>query len=319
MRLISFAVSGGARLGCATPVGVLDCNALLRRRNADLGYDPGSAARLAEAQVPADLGDFLAGGAAVRERAAALVAGVLALPEAGRAALRREQILADAGDLVFLPPLAAGSTVFAVGRNYAEHVAEGGGQVPKIPSVFIRLQNSFVGHRQGLVRPWLSTHFDWEVELAVVIGRHIRHATRDTAMNAVAGYTILNEGSVRDYQKAAPHVTAGKNFMGSGSIGPSIVTADEVPDPHAMPMRMWLDGQLMQNASTGDMVHDIAAQIVYITQFTALRPGDLISTGTPAGVGLRQNPPRWLKPGEEVRMEIGNLDPLVNTVVDEPR
>jgi len=317
MRLVLISVSGGARLTCVTAHGLLDGNALLRRDLVRQGYDQATADRLAVQQIPVDIGDFLGAGAPMRARLQALAARVAAMSAGERVALQRERILSSSDDAVYLPPLATEASLFCVGRNYAEHVAEGGGEVPKIPSVFLRLHNSFVGHRQPLVRTKMSEHFDWEVELAVVIGKYGKHVNRAEALDMVAGYTILNEGSVRDYQKAAPHVTAGKNFLWSGSIGPSIVTADEVPDAQALSLKSWVGEQLMQNANTREMVHDIAAQIVYITEFTALKPGDMISTGTPAGVGLRQKPPRWLRAGETLRMAVGNLDPLENSVIDE--
>ncbi len=205
----------------------------------------------------------------------------------------------------------------AVGRNYADHIAEAGSKAPSIPAIFMRTHNSVVGHGEALLRPRLSHHFDWEVELAVVIGQHCRHVTKRNALKVVAGYTTFNDGSLRDYQKAAPMLTAGKNFFRSGAVGPSIVTADEVGDPQDLSLRTRLNGKVMQNANTKDMLFNIADIIAYLTQWTPLRPGDVIATGTPAGVGFSRKPPIFLKPGDTLRMEIGNLDPLVNTIVDE--
>jgi len=317
MRLINFAVSGGARLGCATGSEVLDVNGYMRRDLLKSGYDMATSARLADQAAPSDIGDVIAGGKDVLARIQALVDQAGRASAAEKQALRAEKILCSRDELSYLPPLPANATIFCIGRNYMDHVAEAGSSIGTIPSLFIRTHNSVVGHNEPLLRPKLSKAFDWEVELAVVIGKHCRYVKPEDALSVIAGYSIFNDGSLRDYQKAGPLLTAGKNFLHSGAFGPSIVTADEVPNPQNLELRTTINGEVMQHANTKDMIFNIGAIIAYITEFTPLRPGDVIATGTPAGVGFIRKPPRFLVPGDVLRMEVGNLDALQNTIVDE--
>jgi len=317
MKLINFAVSGGARLGCAVGNDVLDVNGYLRRDLQRQGYDVATAARMADQAAPSDIGDVLAGGKAVLGRLQAAASNVAKASAAEQAALRAERILCGQGEISYLPPLPAEATLFCIGRNYMDHVAEAGSKTSEKPSLFTRLHNSVVGHQQPLLRPKLSHHFDWEVELAVVIGSHCRYVKKADYRKVVAGYSIFNDGSLRDYQRAAPNLTAGKNFFHSGAMGPWIITDDEVPDPQALQLRTLINGEVMQNANTKDMIFDIGTLIEYITEFTPLRPGDVISTGTPAGVGFIRKPPRFLVPGDALRMEVEKVGVLENGIVDE--
>ena len=317
MRLINFAVSGGARLGCALGNEVLDVNGYLRRDLQQQGYDLTTATRQADQLAPSDIGDVLAGGKAVLERLNAAVAAAGKLSDAAKAGLRAERILCRQDDLSYLPPLPADATLFCIGRNYADHVAEAGSKTGEKPSLFTRLHNSVVGHGQPLLRPKLSHHFDWEVELAVVIGQHCRYVKKADYRKVVAGYSIFNDGSLRDYQRNAPNLTAGKNFFHSGAMGPCIVTDDEVADPQKLQLRTLINGEVMQDANTATMIFDIGTIIEYITEFTPLRPGDVISTGTPAGVGFIRKPPRFLVPGDRLRMEVEGVGVLENDIVDE--
>jgi len=317
MRLVSYSMSGGVRWGCVADGAVIDINGFVKRDFLTRGYDLPTAARMASQVAPTDLGDVLAGGAVALDRIRGILDRIATLPETEAQLLRAEKILCNPEEITYLPPLASGATLFCIGRNYAEHVAEAGSEIPTTPALFLRTHNSVVGHRQSLLRPKMSSHFDWEIELAVIIGQHCRYVAKADALKVVAAYSVFNDGSLRDYQKGAPILTAGKNFFHSGAMGPSLVTADEVRDPQALQIRTWLNGDLMQNASTADMIFDVATIIAYITEFTPLRPGDVIVTGTPAGVGFKRKPPRFLKPGDVLKMEIGNLDPLENSVEDE--
>jgi 2-keto-4-pentenoate hydratase/2-oxohepta-3-ene-1,7-dioic acid hydratase in catechol pathway len=217
MRLINYSISGRTRLGCAVGAEVLDANGFVSRSYLQEGYDLQTAERMANQSVPSDLGDVLAAGADGQKRLQAVLDRVARLSAAEKEALRKDNILCDPAKIRYLPPLAANATIFAVGRNYAEHVAEAGSQIPTLPAIFMRTHNSVVGHRQALLRPKLSHHFDWEVELAVIIGQHCRHVSKENALKVVAAYSIFNDGSLRDYQKAAPMLTAGKNFLQSGA------------------------------------------------------------------------------------------------------
>lgn len=206
--------------------------------------------------------------------------------------------------------------VLCVGLNYRAHVAESAGrEVPENPRIFARLDDTVIGHGAPLWRPRNSTHFDYEGELAVVIGRPGRHIPAARALEHVAAYTIFNDGSVRDYQKHS--VTAGKNFPHTGPLGPWLVTADEIPDPAALTLTTRVNGEERQRTSTGDMILNVQALIEYISAFTPLSPGDVIATGTPEGVAHARRPPPWLRPGDMVEIEISGIGTLRNPVVAE--
>ncbi|MBK1659041.1 fumarylacetoacetate hydrolase family protein [Paracraurococcus ruber] len=206
--------------------------------------------------------------------------------------------------------------VLCVGLNYRAHVAESAGrEVPEQPRIFARLADSIIPHGAPLVRPRNSIQFDYEGELAVVIGRAGRHIPAARALEHVAAYTIFNDGSVRDYQKHS--VTAGKNFPWTGPLGPWLVTADEIPDPAALTLETRVNGERRQRTGTGDMILSVAALIEYISGFTPLSPGDVIATGTPEGVAHARKPPPWLRPGDVVEVEVSGIGVLRNPVIAE--
>lgn len=221
---------------------------------------------------------------------------------------------ADLGleEVQLLPPLAPAARLFCVGINYRSHAAETARQETAHPSVFIRTLDSMVGHGELLEMPSCSEQFDYEGELAVVVGRGGRSIPQAQAMQTVAGYTCFNDGSVRDFQKHS--VTAGKNFDRSGACGPWITTADELADPGALELSTWLNGTEVQHSTTNLLIHSIPALVAYVSRFAALRCGDLIATGTPAGVGARRDPPLWMKPGDLVEVRIGGIGSLRNAV-----
>lgn len=218
-------------------------------------------------------------------------------------------------DIRFMPPLLRDAKVICIGLNYKSHVEETGRDVAQWPSFFLRPHDSLVGHGAPIFRPRASTHFDYEGELALVIGRTARHVAQDSAMTHVAGYTCLNDGSVRDFQKHS--VAAGKNFWRSGSCGPWIVTADDVGDPQRLRLRTRLNGDTMQDASTSLLIHSLPKIVSYLSQVMELAPGDIVATGTPAGVGSRRTPPLWMKAGDRVEVEIEHVGVLGNPVQDE--
>ena len=250
------------------------------------------------------------------------LASVLAPP--GLAALRRivEEAGADAAagkldarvdEVTFLPPLAAGARIFCVGINYRAHASETGRDIPAQPTIFTRTPESIVGHEQSLNRPAVSSQLDFEGELAVVIGCHGRNLPRSDAMRLVAGYTCFNDGSIRDFQKHS--VTAGKNFDATGACGPWIVTSDEIPDPSALLLVTRLNGAQVQRSGTDLLIYPIDLILAYLSKITELRPGDIVATGTPAGVGALRDPPLWMKPGDRVEVEIDRIGTLRNAVV----
>jgi len=202
-----------------------------------------------------------------------------------------------------------------VGLNYKAHAAEGNNPVPEHPSLFMRLTNTLVAHGQPMIRPKASTSFDFEGELAVVIGSLGRHIPELEALSHVAGYTCFVDGSVRDYQKHS--VSAGKNFLGTGPLGPWMTTADEIPDPTRLTLVTRLNGQEMQRSGTDMLIYSIPTLIAYVSAITPLVPGDIIATGTPAGVGHRRKPQLWMKAGDVLEVEISQIGTLRVPVVDE--
>lgn len=222
-------------------------------------------------------------------------------------------------ELSMLPPNPNPNRIICVGVNYADHAAESDrvAESPGHPVLFTRFVSSLVGHLQAVERPSVSHQFDWEGELAVVIGRPTHRVSRTDALGCVAGYSCFMDGTLRDWQRHTSQFTPGKNFDRSGSWGPSIVTADEIPDPGSLVLSTILDGEVVQHASTAEMIHDVAAIVSYCSTFTALEPGDVIATGTPGGVGFARSPQRWLEPGNEVRVVISSIGTLANPVVDE--
>ncbi|MGE0808353.1 MAG: fumarylacetoacetate hydrolase family protein [Burkholderiaceae bacterium] len=214
-----------------------------------------------------------------------------------------------------LEPCDPTARLFCIGINYPLHAAETGRPMPARPSSFIRTQQSIVPPGAPLVRPSVSAQFDYEGELAVVIGVAGRHIAKVDALSHVAGYTCFNDGSVRDYQQFA--VTAGKNFERSGSCGPWIMTADAIPDPSRLTLVTRLNGTEVQRSGTDVMIYSIPFLVSYLSEITTLLPGDLIATGTPGGVGSRRVPPLWMKAGDRVEVEISEIGILSNPVVDE--
>src|SRR5215510_14352939 len=218
-------------------------------------------------------------------------------------------------DVKFLPTVPDPQRIVCVGINYRSHAQETGRDISPAPSVFLRLADTLVGHGGALVRPKVSDKFDFEGELAVVIGRPGRHVAPADALKYVAGYTCFVDGSVRDYQKFS--VTSGKNFPGTGPLGPWVVTTDEIPDPARLTLTTRLNGAEVQRSGTNALIHSVADIIAFCSDFTALGGGDVIATGTPEGVGHKRNPPLWMKAGDVLEVEISGIGTLRSHIVDE--
>jgi len=279
MKIISYATAAGASFGILTEAGIIDAG----RR---LPYP--------------DVRALLAAGALAELAALAGAAPDLAL-----------------ADATLLPAVPPGGKLLCVGLNYRAHVAEMAGRtVPESPRIFARLADTIIGHGAPLWRPRNSTHFDYEGELAAVIGTAGRHIAAVAALDHVAAYTIFNDGSVRDYQKHS--VTAGKNFPNTGPLGPWLVTKDEIADPQDLTLVTRVNGEERQRTSTHDMILSLAELIAYVSEFTPLAPGDVIATGTPNGVASGRSPPPWLVPGDVVEVEISGIGLLRNPVIAEP-
>ena len=240
------------------------------------------------------------------------------------AAGAQQELVDDAGgaiysaaDLRFVPVIPDPDKILCVGVNYRPHIAEMGRQVPDHPVVFVRFPASLVGHNEPIIRPRVSEQFDFEGELAIVIGKRARHVERDDALDYVAGYCCFMDGSIRDWQRHTPQFTPGKNFHHSGAMGPCIVTADEIPDPSVLKLTTFVNGEVMQRGRVADLVFDIPALIEYCSTFSELLPGDIIATGTPGGVGAARTPPVWLQAGDTVEVEIPGVGRLRSPVMDE--
>ena len=280
MRLASFEVADRRSYGVATEYGVRETSLEFRERYPDLR-------------------------------------GVLAAGALGRLA-------ADSGgetfaetDLKFLPVIPDPDKILCVGVNYRPHALEMGRELPTHPVIFTRFAGSLTGHDQPVVRPRVSEQFDFEGEIAVIIGKPARHVSRGDAMDYVAGYSCFLDGSVRDWQRHTMQFTPGKNFEQSGALGPWLVTVDDVPNPTDIALTTTVSGEIMQNGRADELIFDIPDLVEYISTFTRLLPGDVIATGTPGGVGAARKPPRWLRAGDTVEVDLGPVGRLVNPVRDE--
>ena len=258
----------------------------------------------AQTQVPADLLLALQQGVDIAAAAQAAIASTAPrLPLSG---------------LRLAAPVPRPGKIICLGLNYFDHAKEGGRDKPDYPWFFLRGATSLIAHGEAGIRPRVSERFDYEAELAVVIGRRARHLVQADALGCVFGYSCFNDMSVRDYQKKTPQWTIGKNFDGTGAFGPALVTADAL-QPGAIGLRIQsrLNGQLMQDANTTDMIWGVAETIALLTECMTLEPGDVIIMGTPAGVGQARTPPVWMKHGDTVEIEIENIGTLVNPICDE--
>ena len=290
MKFVSFRVGLESRFGLVRDGGVID----LAKRVGDRYPDLRSFIAAADWRETAE--GLLAAAPADHDYAGLLLESVIPFPE----------------------------KIICVALNYHDHVAEanlhlpGGREAPKYPMCFIRLPDTLVGHRAPLVRPRVSKQLDYEAELLVVVGRHTpRYVPKHEALQYVFGYAAMNEGSIRDYQFHSRQLTPGKNFAGSGSTGPWLVTADELPDPQSLDIQFSLNGQVLQRANTADMIFSVAALISYITEWVSLKPGDMIASGTMGGVGFTRKPPIFMKPGDCAEVIIGGLGTLTNGVRDQ--
>jgi acylpyruvate hydrolase len=237
-----------------------------------------------------------------------------------------KQIAANASDkemleynsLSFAVPICAPGKILCLGLNYMEHVNEGIFDKQPFPTIFMRTATSMIAHNEPIIRPTVSETLDYEAELAVIIGKRSRHLTKANALDAVAGYSCANDGSVREFQRHTIQWTMGKNFDSTGPIGPIFVTADELPaGAKGLSIECRLNGVTVQSSNTDMMMFPVVETLVYITKGLTLEPGDVILMGTPSGVGHARKPPLWMKHGDIVEVEIENVGLLRNTVKDE--
>lgn len=285
MRFTTYTLGKEQRLGVVVGNEVIDLNKAQPQISADL-------------RTALRLGQDLAGAAK-----AAIASNAPRLP---LASVQLAPVLPEPGKIVCL------------GLNYYDHAKEGGREKPVYPWFFLRCASSLLAPNAKALRPKVSERLDWEAELAVVIGKTVKHCTMDNALDAVFGYSVFNDISVRDYQKKTPQWSIGKNFDRTGPFGPVLVTADELP-AGATDLRIQarLNGQVMQDANTRDMIWGVAETIRLLTECMTLEPGDVIVMGTPAGVGQARTPPVWMKHDDVVEIEIENIGVLRNTIENE--
>jgi 2-keto-4-pentenoate hydratase/2-oxohepta-3-ene-1,7-dioic acid hydratase in catechol pathway len=221
-------------------------------------------------------------------------------------------------DVHLLMPIPKPGKIICLGLNYADHAKEGGHQVPTYPSLFMRANTSLIGPNEPMIVPRCSERLDYEAELLIVVGKTCRHVTESAALGVIFGYSVFNDGSIRDYQRRTPQWTAGKNFDGTGAFGPYVVTPDELPPGAAgLGIRCLLNGRVLQDSNTERMIFNVPRTIAILSEIMTLEPGDLIATGTPEGVGHARTPPLWLKAGDTISVEIDQIGILTNPVASE--
>ena len=284
MRLCTFRTTGEPLLGAETPRGIVDLRAV-------------------DAGLPPTLRALLAAGA-----------GALAQAQRAVDAARAEHIAPRAA-VTLLAPITDPSKIVCIGLNYRDHAAEVKMELPQHVTVFAKWANTLVGDGANIVIPAESHRVDYEAELAFVIGTRAHHVAEEDAYDVVAGYTCFNDVSVRDYQMRTSQWTLGKAFDTHGPCGPVLVTRDEIPDPHALRIRCSIGDEMLQDSSTAQLVFGIPRLVAELTAVMTLEPGDIVATGTPAGVGTSRTPKRWIRAGERVRVEIEGIGVLENPTV----
>jgi len=280
MKLVTFSHQGNTRTGRVDGDQVID---------------------LAAAGLPAQMTAFLAAGADALDKAASVTGEAIPLAEVKLEA-----------------PIPRPPKFFAIGLNYADHIAETGMKKPEFPMFFNKQPTCVSAAGDPIHLPRVSDKLDYEGELGFVIGKRCRHVPRDRAHEVIAGFTIINDVSVRDWQMRVQTMILGKGFDTHGPMGPFLTTADEVADPHNLELKTWVNGDLRQHSSTSQLIFDCYEQVATLSTMCTLEPGDVVSTGTPSGVGLGFDPKRWMKAGDVVRIEIEGLGALENPVIEEP-
>jgi len=285
MKLVTFSHHQQTRIGAVVADAVVDS--------------------LGQAHIPNDMISFLSTGGSAIEAMRVLVGN----DRSPRLPLTAVKLLA---------PVPKPRKYLAISLNYADHIAETGKERPEYPSFFSKHSSCVIGQDDAIHRPKVSDKLDYEGELAFVIGRRCRHVAVEDAAQVIAGFTIANDVSVRDWQVRSPTMMLGKSFDTCGPLGPWLVTPDEIGDPHNLTIKTWVDDELRQDSSTRHMLFNCYEMIAYLSQAMTLEPGDVISTGTPAGVGVKMTPRGYLKPGQTVRVAIEKLGVLSNPVIEEP-
>jgi len=288
MKLVTFIQDGTRRLG-----------ALQAAPNREVVIDLNQA----DARLPSDMLAFLEGGARMWELA--------------QACLERLDAARPLSEVRLLAPIPRPGKIICIGLNYRDHAEETKQAIPAYPTIFSKYANAVIGPEEAIVIPKVSQEIDYEGELAIVIGRRGRYIPEKAALEYVAGYMPFNDVSARDFQRRTSQWVIGKTFDTFAPMGPALVTADEVPDPHCLDIRTIVSGEVLQASNTRHLIFGVPYLVSYISQVMTLEPGDIISSGTPGGVGFTRTPPRFLRPGDVVHVEIERLGRLSNVVVAE--
>ncbi len=285
MKLVTFSLSGQSRMGVLRADGTI----------ADVSR--------ADSGIPENILEFLAGGDSLLQRTSKVVAGI------------SEEFVLDTKDAHIGPPIPHPDKILCIGINYKDHIEETNSETPEHPVVFSKYSNTIIGPGDAIHLPSISKMVDYEAEFAVVMGRTARNVSKEEALEYVGGYTILNDVSARDFQKRTSQWTIGKSFDTFAPIGPVLITADEIPDPHMLDIKLRLNGKEMQSSNTRQLLFTVNDLIEDITSAITLQPGDIISTGTPGGVGMARDPQVLLKPGDYIEVEVEGIGILHNPVI----
>ncbi len=315
MRLVTYQHEGQSRIGAQLDEQIIDLNrayqASLYRAN-----DTGELA-VADLRVPTDMISLLRGGDTSLRAAQQALIFVRRQLEGNGNTLNQQGIVYAIDSVSLLQPVLRPGKVICLGLNYRDHAAEAGMAIPTYPVLFHKVAGSLIGHNQPIVIPRTSSKIDYEGELAIIIGRRGKYIAEDEALSYVAGYTVANDISARDLQFRTSQWTTGKMLDTFGPLGPALVTRDEAPHPNALHIQTTLNGQVMQDGNTADMIFHVPYIVGYISEIVTLEPGDVILTGTPAGIGNTRTPPVFMKPGDTISVEIEQLGKLINPLVAE--
>jgi len=299
MKLVRFSTQGQApRLGAIQGERIADLQASLAATLTRRGVV--RAQELAASLIPASTRQFLEGGVVSREAVASIT----------------EWVTVDRGAARLHAPITDPGKFICIGLNYRDHAEEAGQPIPKEPPIFAKWANAIIDPGEPILRPRGSNALDWEVELGVVIGRTARYVPREQALDYVAGYTIINDVSARDFQFITSQWMTGKIFETAAPVGPYIADREEIADPHVLALKTFVNGKQMQNGNTKTFIFDVTYLVSYLSKLMTLSPGDLIATGTPPGVGFAMKPPVALQPGDVCRLEITGLGVLENPIKD---
>ena len=315
MRLVTYQHEGQARTGAQLDEQVIDLNRAYHAALQHTGDDDELA--VADARVPTDMTGLLGGGDTSLRAAQQAVAFVRSQLEVSGKTLKQQGVVYATDDISLLSPVVRPGKVICLGLNYRGHAAESGMAVPDYPVLFHKVAGSLIGHKQPIVVPRISSKIDYEGELAIIIGRRGKYIAEDEAYAYIAGYTIANDVSARDLQFRTSQWTTGKMLDTFCPLGPALVTRDEVPDAHTLAIKTSLNGQVLQDGNTADMIFRVPFIVSYISEIVTLEPGDVILTGTPPGIGNTRSPQVFMKPGDTIEVEIGHLGKLTNPVVAE--